>query len=351
MKILITGGCGFVGSNLAIYLKTKLKKTNIIVIDNFFRKGSLLNKKRLLEKNIKVIDGDIRFSNDMSKLPSFDLLIDCAADPSALSGVKNGLSYLIETNVNGTLNCLNLVKKNKAKIIFLSSSRVYSYEKINNLTYRIFNKEITPKTSCKGLHLNKGISENFDTQGLKTFYGFTKISAENLIKEYANTFGIDFIINRSGVISGPWQWGRVDQGFMAYWVMAYMFKKKLKYIGYGGKGYQVRDILNVLDLCRLIEIQIVNFNKFKNDTFNIGGGKFSKISLIKLTEICKEIFNTSIEPSSSKDERPGDIPYYISDYSKIQKLSGWTPEINIEKTIEDIYLWVKKNSSKLIKFI
>ena len=351
MKILITGGCGFVGSNLAIYLKSKIKKIDVIVLDNFFREGSLFNKKRLLKNKIKIIKGDIRFEKDVLRLPRFDFLIDCAADPSALSGVKNGLSYLVETNVNGTLNCLNLVKKNKAKIIFLSSSRVYSHQKINNLNYSLINKEITPKKNCTGLNLKRGISENFDTLGLKTLYGFTKISAENLIKEYSNIFGVDFIINRSGVISGPWQWGRVDQGFMAYWIMAYMFKKKLKYIGYGGKGHQVRDILNVQDLSRLIELQITNFNKFNHETFNVGGGMFSKITLLKLTEMCKEIFNTKIEPLKSKEARPGDIPYYVSDYSKIQKLSGWHPEIRIEKTVEDIYLWVEKNKSKLSKLI
>ena len=351
MKILITGGCGFVGSNIAIYLKYKLKKAEIIVFDNFFRKGSLLNKKRLLENKIKIIRGDIRSEKDMSQIPNFDFLIDCAADPSALSGIKNGLSYLVETNINGTLNSLNLVKKNKAKIIFLSSSRVYSHEKINSLKFKVIDKEIVPKKSCTGFNLKKGISENFDTKGLKTFYGFTKISAENLIKEYSNIFEIDFVINRSGVISGPWQWGRVDQGFVAYWIMAYTFKKKLKYIGYGGKGYQVRDILNVQDLCRLIEIQITNFKKFNNETFNIGGGMFSKISLAKLSEMCKEISNTSMEPSTSKEKRSGDIPYYVSDFSKIQNLSGWKPEIHIEKTIEDIYLWVNKNKSNLFKLL
>ena len=138
---------------------------------------------------------------------------------------------------------------------------------------------------------------------------------------------------------------------MAYWIMAYMFKKKLKYIGYGGKGHQVRDVLNVQDLSRLIELQITNFNKFNNETYNIGGGMFSKITLLKLTEMCKEIFNTKIEPLKSKEARPGDIPYYVSDYSKIQKLSGWHPEIRIEKTVEDIYLWAEKNKSKLSKLI
>ena len=105
MKLLITGGCGFVGSNLAIFLKKKILNSRITVIDNFYRKGSYFNKKRLLDNGIKVIKGDIRYEKDLNKIPKFDVLIDCAADPSALSGIKNGLSYLIETNVNGTLNC------------------------------------------------------------------------------------------------------------------------------------------------------------------------------------------------------------------------------------------------------
>ncbi len=351
MKIFITGGCGFVGSNLAIYLKNKFKKSEIFVFDNFFRAGSLFNKKRLLKNKIKIIKGDIRFQKDLSKIPKFDFLIDCAADPSALSGVNDGLSYLVETNINGTLNCLNLVKKNKAKIIFVSSSRVYSHEKINSLRFKTTNKEIIPIKNCKGLDIKKGISEDFDTEGLKTFYGFTKISAEKLIKEYSNIFGTDYIINRSGVISGPWQWGRVDQGFMAYWIMAYMFKKKLKYIGYGSKGFQVRDILNVIDFCKVIELQISDFNKFNTGTFNIGGGMFSRISLSNLTEICKNIFKTTTVPFQSSDERAGDIPYYVTDFSKIKKLSGWKPEIPVEKTVEEIYLWVKNNKSKLINLI
>ena len=93
---------------------------------------------------------------------------------------------MIETNVNGTLNCLNLVKKYRAKLIFLSSSRVYSHEKINSLKFKVLKKQILPIESCKGLNIKKGISETFDVSGLKTFYGFTKISAENLIKEYSS---------------------------------------------------------------------------------------------------------------------------------------------------------------------
>jgi len=351
MKILITGGCGFVGSNLAIYLKNKFKKSNIFVIDNLFRNGSIYNQKRLQDNDIKVIIGDIRFEKDLKNIPKFDLLIDCAADPSALSGINEGLSYLIETNVNGTLNCLNLVKKFNAKIIFVSSSRVYSHEKINNLKYKVANNEIIPLKNNIGFDKKRGISELFDTSGLKTFYGFTKLTGENLIKEYSSIFNIDFIINRSGVITGPWQWGRVDQGFVSYWLMAYVFKKKLKYIGYGGLGYQVRDILNINDFCKLIEVQLSDFSKYKNEIFNIGGGSHSKISLFNLTKICQNIFKTNYAPKQTKESRKGDIPYYVSDISKINKLSKWRPNTEINKTVEEIYFWIIKNKSKLIKLI
>ena len=351
MKFLITGGCGFVGSNLAIYLKNRFKKSEVVVVDNFFRTGSKYNLARLVKQNIKIIKGDIRFKKDLKNISKFNFLIDCAADPSALSGVKNGLSYLLETNINGTLNCLELTKKFKAKLIFLSSSRVYSYINLNKLKLKVKNHEFFPTKSQNGLSINKGISEKYDDIGLKTFYGFTKFSAENLIKEYSYNFDVDYILNRSGVIAGPWQWGRVDQGFMSYWIMAYMFKKNLKYIGYGGLGYQVRDILNIMDLCKLVEMQVLDFDMFNRNTFNIGGGIKNKISLYNLTKYCNKIFNSNYVPTKSFKNRTGDIPYYISDYSKIYKLSKWVPETSVEKTIEEIYFWVKKNKDTLKKLI
>lgn len=351
MKILITGGCGFVGSNLSIYLKNNIQGSRVFVVDNFFRAGSKFNKKRLVDEGIKVFNGDIRSEKTLNKIPKFDFLIDCAADPSALSGIKNGLTYLVETNINGTLNCLNLAKKFKAKIIFISSSRVYSHETINNINFKIKNKEFCPISKHKGFLSSKGISENFDTEGLKTFYGYTKLSAENLIREYSSVFGLDYIINRSGVIAGPWQWGRVDQGFLSYWLMAYKFKKKLKYIGFGGNGYQVRDILNVLDLCELIEYQLVNFKNFSCEIFNVGGGKKNKISLLNLTNFCKDSLNSNYTPTKSSEQRPGDIPYYVSDFSKINKKIKWYPKKSVNDTLVEIYDWINKHKLKLKKLI
>ena len=352
MKILITGGCGFIGSNIAVFLKELNRKNRIYCADNFYRKGSIENKKRLKKKGIDVIKCDIRSEKDLSKIPNFDFLIDCAADPSVATGFKNGLRYLIDTNLIGTLNCLNLVKKNKAKIIFLSSSRIYPFDIINNkVTYKVIDNSFFPKKNILGLNQKKGINENFQTTGLKTFYGFTKFSSEELIKEYCYANDISYLINRSGVVAGPWQWGKIDQGFIVYWMICYLFKKKLNYIGYNGKGYQVRDVLNIRDLLELINLQIYNFDKFENEIFNIGGGQKNKISLYNLTKKTDEIFKERKKIFQIKDTRYGDIPYYVTDNSKIYRKCGWNPQIDVFRTIEEIFDWTNTNISLLKKYL
>ena len=352
MKILITGGCGFVGSNLAVKLKTAFKKVEILALDNFYRKGSLINKKRLIDHNVKVIKADVRNFKDLDKVPKFDLLIDCAADPSALSGVKNGLEYLFETNLNGTLNSLKLIKKFNAKLIFLSSSRVYPFNAINDIKYTVKNNSFkVADKNIKGMHHKYGVSEKFDLDGLKTFYGYTKFGAENIIKEYCAAFDLKYIINRSGVIAGPWQWGKVDQGFIVYWLLCYFFNKKISFIFYKGKGYQLRDILNIDDLFKLIFLQVIDFKKFENDIFNIGGSHKNSLSLYNLTNICDDFFRINKKINIDKTQRYGDIPYYVSDISKINKLSGWKPIVSHHRTVEEIYSWMRLNLNTMKKFI
>lgn len=347
MNILITGGCGFVGSNLCISIKKKFKNYKVIAFDNFYRKGSLINKKRLKSFGVKVIKGDIRKKKDLDKLSKVDLLIDCAADPSVASGLNNGLKYLIDTNLVGTLNSLEFVKKNNAKLIFLSSSRVYPFKEINNFKLKVKNNSFIPINSSN----QKFINENFTTNGLKTFYGFSKFSSENLIQEYSYANNLDYIINRCGVISGPWQWGKVDQGFIVYWMLCYLYNLELSYIGYDGKGYQVRDVLDIDDLAILINKQITSFSKFKNDIFNVGGGKQSIISLKNLSNQCNKLFGFEKSIKSIKKTRYGDIPYYVTDNSKITKISGWKPKKNIKKTIYDIYKWVTDNKNLIKRLI
>ena len=166
---------------------------------------------------------------------------------------------------------------------------------------------------------------------------------------YANN--ISYLINRSGVVAGPWQWGKLDQGFIVYWMICYLFKKKLNYIGYNGKGFQVRDVLNIKDLLELIYLQIHNFDKFENEIFNIGGGQTNKISLYNLTKKTNEIFKERKIISQIKETRYGDIPYYVTDNSKIYKKCGWSPQIDVLRTIEEIFDWTIKNKSLLKKYL
>ena len=258
---------------------------------------------------------------------------------------------MIDTNLIGTLNCLNLVKRNKAKIIFLSSSRIYPFDIINAAKYKIVDKCFYPKENILGLSKKDGINENFQTTGLKTFYGYTKYSSEALIKEYCYAYNISYIINRCGVVAGPWQWGKIDQGFIVYWILCYLFNKKLNYIGYGGNGYQVRDVLNINDLVKLIFLQTHDFKKFDNNIFNVGGGQSNKISLYNLTRKTNEIFKSKKKINQIKETRYGDIPYFVTDNTKIYDKCGWKPEINVLKTVEEIFDWTKTNKILLKKYL
>ncbi len=115
-----------------------------------------------------------------------------------------------------------------------------------------------------------------------------------IINEYGDAYGLRTLINRCGVLTGPWQMGKVDQGVFALWVANHYFQKSLKYIGYGGTGKQVRDFLHVADLLDLIDIQIANLEQFKGQTFNVGGGQDFSLSLYETTKLCQEITGNSI---------------------------------------------------------
>jgi CDP-paratose 2-epimerase len=229
--------------------------------------------------------------------------------------------------------------KNNAKIIFLSTSRVYSIDAINNLEYKKLKTRYKLLSKKDGID-NEGFNEKFETNGHKTLYGATKFSAEMIIEEYSHIANIDYIINRSGVIAGKGQFGKVDQGFVTLWITNYYFDKPLYIFG---NGKQVRDILNINDLIELIDLQLHKFNEFKNQTFNIGGGIKNSLSLIELDTLCKEIIKD--KTIKFKPERILDIKYYVTDYNKISKF--WKPKISPKETVLEIFEWIKQNEKEL----
>lgn len=324
MKILVLGGCGFVGSNICIYLQNK--NFNVSSVDNLSRETSKINLERLKKNGIINYCFDLSINNKLLQLKKFDLLIDCCAEPS-VEVSKSNIELVFNSNLKSTLNILEKCKLDNSKIIFLSSSRVYSIKEISSRVKNInkkFNKFL--------------ISESFSTDSPISIYGYTKLCSEKLIREYAYAFNIKYLINRFGVISGPWQFGKQDQGFFSLWIWRHLKRQKLEYIGYECKGNQIRDILHISDVCDLIYEQIINLKKTYNHTFNAGGGLKNSLSLKELTKMCQKLTNNKIQIQKNNIKTSiYDIPYYISDNKKIYSKYKWRVKRNIKNILDDTY--------------
>ena len=202
----------------------------------------------------------------------------------------------------------------------------------------------------KKIRVKKLVNEKFDKFKPKSIYGLTKHASEMFIEEFSYAFGIKYIINRCGVISGPLQFGKQDQGFVSLWIWKHINKQKLKYIGYGGHGNQVRDVLHINDLCNLILIQIKNINKLNNKLYTVGGSNKSYTSLNNLTKICQKITKKKINFKKELKTSIYDIPYYISNNSLVSKTYKWKPKKNIYDVVMDTYIWLSRNKNNLKKY-
>ncbi len=347
--LLITGGAGFIGSNLAISFKKNDPDLKIIVLDNLKRRGSELNLQRLKSVGIEFVHGDIRNKEDMQ----FDdreisLIVECSAEPSILAGFNHSPEYLVNSNLFGAINCLEIARKQKADFIFLSTSRVYPVEKMNALNFveESTRFALLPDQPFAGASQN-GIAEDFPLEGVRSLYGATKLAAELIAQEYADMYGFRTIINRCGVVAGPWQMGKIDQGVFTLWIAAHHFNKNLHYIGFGGTGKQVRDVLHIDDLFDLIQLQIQDLQKYNGKIYNVGGGLLNSLSLVETTQLCQEISGQEITIGNTVENRPADIKSYITDNEKIIQDSGWKPKRNAEQTLCDIWNWIRDNESQL----
>jgi CDP-paratose 2-epimerase len=348
-NILITGGAGFVGSRLAINLKQTYPGLNIYCLDNLKRKGSELNLKRLAATGINFVHGDIRNKEDFNELPAIDVLIEASAEPSVLAGLNGSTpDYLLNTNLVGTINCLNFAVKNKAKFVFLSTSRVYPIKTLEALDF----EETETRFALKDTQIvtgasSKGIAEDFPLKEARSLYGTSKLASELIIQEYHEFYGLETVVNRCGVLTGPWQMGKIDQGVMVLWAAKHHWKQPLAYIGYGGLGKQTRDMLHIDDLYDLIDWQLANFTEINGETYNAGGGVEVSASLQELTALCQKYTGNEITINKVAENRPADIRYYVTDNSKIMAKSGWKPKRGMDVIVSEICTWIKENETDL----
>ncbi|MBF0489603.1 MAG: NAD-dependent epimerase/dehydratase family protein [Candidatus Omnitrophica bacterium] len=347
-KVLITGGCGFVGSNLAVaFSKQGYQVTSL---DNFSRKGSEILKTRIQGFGVEVVGGDVRNVADLNDLKGpFDLMIEACAEPSVLAGVQGkDARYVLDVNLLGAINCFEWARERHVPVIFLSSSRVYPYDRLNACHFLEKDTRFVMDQSSLGLSPS-GVSIEMPLEGIRSLYGATKLSAEFILKEYAVNYRLPSIVNRCGVIAGPWQLGKVDQGVFTYWLSQHYFNKALSYIGYGGKGKQVRDLLHIDDLTDLILKQAACLmgadSSFRGDIFNVGGSLHSNLSLLETTEICQQLTGNRINVGRILEQRPADLMWYITDNGKTEKVFDWQPKHSAQKILEDTHIWLRENET------
>ncbi len=351
MRILITGICGFVGSRLAISLKERLANAEVTGIDNLLRPGSEGNRTDLGARGIGFLHGDLRMQSDVTALPDCDWVIDAAANPSVLAGVDGRSSprQVSEHNLAGTLNILEYCRERKAGLVLLSSSRVYSVRDLAALPMREHNGAFVLDTTkvLPGGVSEAGISEAFPVRQPVSLYGATKLSSEIMGIEYGLTFGFPVWINRCGVLAGAGQFGTAEQGIFSYWLHAHAAGLRLRYIGFGGCGYQVRDAFHPGDLADLIAMQ-VRRDPPPDAIYNAGGGLANAMSLAQLNAWCDQRFGKN-QPESDSRPRPFDIPWLIMDSRRAAGDFGWAAKRPLSSILDEIAIHVEKNPEWLAR--
>lgn len=319
MKILITGGAGFVGSNLAIYMAQR--GHDVTIIDDLSRRGSEFNAKMLENRfpQIKIINKRITYIEDVLKSHSFDLIYHFAAQVAVTTSYENPRGDF-DVNAFGSF----LVASSGIPVIFASTNKVYG-DNVNNVPIR----ELDTRYDFDGEFSGKGIPENFSLDAKKhTPYGISKLTGEFYCREFGG------VANRFSCMFGEHQHGSADQGWLAHFIYTKLRGEKITIFG---DGKQVRDILHIQDVVRLLELEGENISKIKGEVFNIGGGFNNTISLLELCGIIKldKIFG---------EWRPADQKVYYSDISKAKKLLGWEPQVSKEEGINRLMEWAKQNT-------
>jgi len=340
MKLLITGGAGMVGSHTAEFYAKKGEE--VVALDNLMRSKIFGYDKKSVEynwnylskyKNIERVLGDIRCDKDLKKVitSDVDVIIHTAGQP--------GVGYSIDDpredysiNAFGAFNVLEHMRKicPKAIFIYCSTNKVYG-ENVTNLPLT----ETNTRYSFKNI---KGIDEKFNMDlTAHTPYGASKYVGDVYAQEYGYSYGIRTATFRMSCIYGTRQFGFEDQGWLAHFIISNLTGKPITIYG---DGKQVRDVLYVEDLVRAFDLFIKS--NIKSGVFNIGGGTDNTISLLEFVKLIESKTGKKVKMSFDK-WRPSDQKVYISDIGKIKKSLGWEPAIPVEKGIDNLIEWVKKN--------
>jgi CDP-paratose 2-epimerase len=339
-SVIITGGAGFVGVNVAHYFLNK--GCRVVIFDNLSRKGCTENlrwlKKTPHSQYLRVLAGDVRSPTSalLGEIEQSDVLFHLAAQVAVTTSVLDPrLDF--EVNAQGTLNMLELVRNSngqKPVFIYASTNKVYGdmhdiglLETLNSYTYQ---------------NLPKGIAETH-TLDLHSPYGCSKGCADQYVRDYARIFALKTVVFRQSCIYGIRQFGVEDQGWVAWFVIAAVLGRPITLFG---DGKQVRDILFIDDLVTAYELAWENIDHTSGQVYNIGGGPDNAVSLLDLIAYLREQVDPSLFVSYAP-WRPGDQRVYISDITRAKVDFGWQPQVNWVTGVRNLVRWVKKNKALL----
>ncbi len=336
MRVLITGGAGFIGSSTALTLAARHPDWDVVACDNLYRRGSEINLPRLKAAGVEFVHADVRHLEDLVRVGRIDALVECSAEPSVMASGD----VIVPVNLMGAYHCFELAARHGAQVIFLSTSRVYPVAAIEELAYTEAETryELADDQPVAGASA-EGLSERFPLEGSRTMYGASKLAGELLLAEYE----IPWVVNRCGVVAGPWQMGKVDQGVFTHWMLSHHFGRDLSYIGYGGSGKQVRDLMHVDDLVDLVEEQLGAPEHWTGKAFNVGGGRAGSLSLLETTAICRELTGHDVQITPVSETRAGDVRCYLSDCTALYAHTDWRPRRGPQEVLADIHAWLSEH--------
>ena len=349
ITLVVLGGAGFIGGEVCQQAAADDRFCSVTAVDNLSRKGSEYRVADLQSRGINFLHADIRELDDLGCIDQADVIIDASAIARVAAGLDGRVRDLLQHNLQGTINALDLADRLNAGFIFLSTSRVYPIDLLRKIPCQ--DGPHSDWVDIGTLNLiglsESGISEEFSLNGFRSFYGASKLASEHLVTEYARLKDLRCCVNRCGNVAGPWQFGSVDQGVMLHWISRHLKGEPLRYIGFGGQGLQCRDYLHVSDLAELLILQSCTIDQFSGETFNVGGGAKNLRSLRQLTKEVSSIVGQQIQIKSEPHTNPVDIPFYCSNNSRIIRRCNWTPSRTVTDILHDSVEWFRLNPGLL----
>ncbi len=334
-SVLIFGGAGFIGSNWARRL-LETTEAKVHVFDNLSRPGARYNLDFLQKVagksgRLQITIGDVRDQAKVAKVVKHATEIYHFAAQVAVTTAVADPRHDFEVNVGGTFNILDAAREARRNpfILFTSTNKVYG-----DLASRTAVAQLTRYVVPGG-----AATDELQPLDFHSPYGCSKGAADQYVHDYARIYGLPTVVFRMSCIAGPRQFGNEDQGWVAHFLYSAMMRAPITVYG---SGLQVRDVLYVEDLLRAFEAVREHQDQTAGEVFNVGGGEANSVSLLELIEHIRELTGERIEFERDR-LRAGDQLYYVSDSSKLNRMTGWKPEVNVRDALERMLAWYRKN--------